>query len=262
MCVCVCGFCFLFLFLVLFLSTSGPGQKPSELRIVLLGGRNAGKSCVGNTILCAEEFVTQERTTCLRRHAEIFGEHVVVTDTPGWWCDFHACDTPAVVKSEIVRSVKLSHPGPNIFLLVIKLDSAFTEKRRSAVQEHLELLGEAAWLHTSIVFTKGEQSGAAIEDRIKRGGRPLQWVLDKCGNRYHAVDINNTNGYSIQTTAHLLGRIKQMMGASGVFNFEMEQRTLQEIENRRKALLLRAQKRLVTANPPKHIYNGELVLLF
>lgn len=224
-----------------------------------MGGRNSGKSCVGNMVICAEEFVTRERTMCLRRHADVLGKHIIVTDTPGWWCDFQACDSPELVKREIVRSITLSHPGPHIFLLVIKVDSAFTEKRRRAVQEHLELLGEAVWGHTSVLFTKGEHSNSiAIDDQIKRGGRSLQWILEKCGKRYHALDINC--GYDIKQSAHLLEKIAEMIAGGGGQHFEMEQHTLQEVEDSRSGMVMRAQQRLMRVKSQRRRLSGEWVM--
>ncbi|XP_048123868.1 GTPase IMAP family member 8 isoform X1 [Alosa alosa] len=234
----------------------GPGQPLSELRIILIGGRNSGKMCVGNTIIGAEEFVTRERTTCLRRQAKVLGKHVIVTDTPGWWCDFHASDTPELVKKEIVRSVTLSLPGPHIFLLVIKVDSAFTEKRRRAVQEHLELLGEAAWRHTCVIFTKGEHSNkVAIENHIKRGGRPLEWILEKCGKRYHALYINC--GHDMTQSVHLLEKIEVMIAGIGGLYFEMDQHILREVEDCRSGTVLRAQQRWMRVKSQRCLLSGQ-----
>ncbi|KAF6720948.1 GTPase IMAP family member 4 [Oryzias melastigma] len=95
----------------------------SQLKVVLLGGRNSGKSCVGNLILGKEEFVTKERTSCSRRLGVVAGRWITVVDTPGWWCDFSAGDTSKLVKREIVSSVSLCPPGPHVFLIVIKASS-------------------------------------------------------------------------------------------------------------------------------------------
>uniref|UniRef100_A0A672HA36 AIG1-type G domain-containing protein n=1 Tax=Salarias fasciatus TaxID=181472 RepID=A0A672HA36_SALFA len=66
---------------------------PTVPPIVLLGGRNSGKSCVGNLLLGKEEFVTRERTACSRRLGVAAGRRLTVVDTPGWWCDFGVRDT-------------------------------------------------------------------------------------------------------------------------------------------------------------------------
>lgn len=241
----------------MFLFLSGPGQQLSEIRIVLIGGRNSGKSSVGNTILCAEEFVTRERTTCLRRHGEVLGRRVIVTDTPGWWCDFQTRDTPELVKREVIRSVTLSLPGPHVFLLVVKMDSAFTEKRRRAVQEHLELLGEAAWRHTCVLFTKGEHfNDVIIEDHIKRGGRSLEWLLEKCGKRYYALNC----GYDVAQSMHLLGKVAEMIAGSGGVHFEVDRHILQKVEDCRRGTALRAQQRLMRVKSQRCLLNGEWIV--
>nr|XP_055045871.1 GTPase IMAP family member 8 [Misgurnus anguillicaudatus] len=216
----------------------------SELRIVLLGGRNSGKSLVGNTILNQEAFILQERTTCLKREVEVQGRNVIVVDTPGWWCDFTAKETPELVRTEIRRSVYLSLPGPHIFLLVAKTDSLFIEKRRRAIEEHLELLGEKVWGHTLVVFTKGKNSGdKSFEDHVKASGKPLQWLLEKCSGRFQFFDIHKTRNDT--QVMELMGKITQIVERNERCHFEMDIRTLQEMEQRKREVELKAHQRLI-----------------
>lgn len=240
----------------------------SELRIVLLGGRNSGKSLVGNTILNQEEFILQERTTCLKREVEVQGRNVIMVDTPGWWCDFTAKDTPELVRTEIRRSIYLSLPGPHIFLLVVKTDSLFIEKRRKAIEEHLELLGEKVWSHTLVVFTKGKNSGdKSFEDHVKASGKPLQWLLEKCSGRFQFFDIQRTcNDTKVM---ELMGKITQIVERNERCYFEMDKRTLQEMEQRKREVELKAHQRLIRIQNQKanvkacsyHPKNIRLVLL-
>ncbi len=215
-----------------------------ELRIILLGGRNSGKSLVGNAILNQEEFVLYERTACLERKAEVQGRSVTVVDTPGWWCDFSAQDTPELVRREIRHSVSKCHPGPHIFLLVVKTDSVFIERRRRAVEEHLELLGGAVWSHTMVLFTKGKHAGnKSFEDHVQASGKPLQWLLEKCSGRFHVFDTQET--CNATQVMELMGKIDKMLSENERYHFEMDVKTLQAIEDRKREVELQAHQRLM-----------------
>ncbi|XP_043092242.1 GTPase IMAP family member 8 [Puntigrus tetrazona] len=239
-----------------------------ELRIILLGGRNSGKNLVGNTILNQEEFVLHERTTCLKRKAEVQGRSVTVVDTPGWWCDFSAQDTPELVRREIRHSVSICHPGPHIFLLVVKTDSVFIEKRRRAIEEHVELLGEDVWNHTIVLFTKGKNSGnKSFEDHVQASGKPLKWLLEKCSGRFHVLDTQETCNPT--QVMELMGKIDKMLAEDERYQFEMDVKTLQEIKDRKREVELKAYKRLMNIQKQRstlkvhssHQQNIRLILL-
>ena len=69
---------------MLFLN-AGDVPHLSEVRIVLLGHRYAGKSSSGITILGREEFHTVRRTAqCVKRQGEVAGRQVTVVKAPGW----------------------------------------------------------------------------------------------------------------------------------------------------------------------------------
>lgn len=231
-------------------------QHLFELRIVLLGGRNSGKSFVGNTILNQEEFVLQERTTCLKRSAEVQGRNVTVVDTPGWWCDFSARDTPELVRREIRRSISLSLPGPHVFLLVIKTNSVFIEKRRRAVEEHLKLPGETVWGHTLVLFTKGKNSGdKSLEEHVRASGKPLQWLLEKCSGRFHVLDIQRT--HNATQVMELMGKIDKLVEGNERRHFKIDASTLQEMEDSKREVEVKAHQRLIRTQNQRTTIKGE-----
>uniref|UniRef100_A0A8C1WZM2 AIG1-type G domain-containing protein n=1 Tax=Cyprinus carpio TaxID=7962 RepID=A0A8C1WZM2_CYPCA len=157
-----------------------------ELRLVLLGWRWPGKSLTGNTILGREEFRLERAAEfCVKRETEVDKRKVTVIDTPGW---FSAQTTPMDYQQEMVRSVTLCPPGPHAFLLVIPV-GMFTETDRARIEENLALFGEDVWKHTMVVFTWAEiLKDKSIERHIRREGRDLQWVVDKCKKRYHVIN--------------------------------------------------------------------------
>ncbi|KAG7487398.1 hypothetical protein MATL_G00022840, partial [Megalops atlanticus] len=216
----------------------------SELNIVLLGGRYAGKSSAGNTILGREKFKSGKRTAqCVKRQGEVAGRQVTVIDTPGWWC-MTVKETSELDKQEIVRSVSLCPPGPDALLLVIKVSSSFRDIERRSVEEHLQLLSERVWRHTIVLFTRGDWLGdTTIEQRIETEGKALHWLVEKCGNRYHVLN-NEKRGDGTQVT-ELLEKTEEMVAGHGGCHYEMDRMLLQEVEEKRRAVEERAKQRLM-----------------
>ncbi|XP_063048734.1 GTPase IMAP family member 8-like, partial [Engraulis encrasicolus] len=192
-----------------FRSSPGGVLHISDMRIVLLGSRAAGKSSCGNTILGRQAFQTPRRTAkCVKRKGEREGRHITVVEAPGWLANYTVEQTPERDKQEIVLSVPLCPPGPHALLLVIRVDNTFIQAHRTAVQEHLELLGERVWSHTIVLFTYGDWLGdTSIEQHIESGGEALQWVVEKCGNRYHVLDNKKSDGDQV---TELLEKIEEM----------------------------------------------------
>ncbi|XP_010877681.2 GTPase IMAP family member 2 isoform X2 [Esox lucius] len=203
--------------------TSGSGLfHLSELRIVLLGTRTCGKSSAGNTILNREEFELTQTDQCLKRQGDVAGRRVTVVDTPGWRWNDPVEKTPELVRQEIVRSVSLCPPGPHTLLLVITLVLPFTDKDQRSVEGHLELLGKSAWSHTIVLFTYGDCLGdTTIEQHIESEGKALQWLVEKCGNRYHV--FNNENRASATQVTELLEKIEEVVAGNNEGHYEIDQ---------------------------------------
>ncbi|XP_062398153.1 uncharacterized protein LOC134088247 isoform X2 [Sardina pilchardus] len=203
-------------------SSAGGAPHISDMKIVLLGCRHAGKNSSGNTILGREEFSTSGRTAeCVKREGETPGRRITVVKAPGWRRNSTVERTPERDKQEIVLSVSLCPPGPHALLLIIEVDHSFTETHRRAVQEHMELLGERVWNHTIVLFTRGDCLGnTTIEQHIKSGGEALQWVVVKCGNRYHVVDNKKRDGGQV---TELLEKIQEMVTGNRGCPFQLKQ---------------------------------------
>ncbi|XP_042608525.1 GTPase IMAP family member 8-like isoform X1 [Cyprinus carpio] len=220
----------------------GDAQYLSELRIVLMGHKLAGKSSTGNSILGREEFDLKRSAHCVRRHGEVADRHITVIEAPGWWMNEPVEESPELLKQEILLSVSLSPPGPHTLLLIIRVDIGFKENERKVLQGHLDLLGERVWSHTIVLFTCGDSLlDTSIEQHIESEGEDLQWLLDKCGNRY--LVLNNQNRSDDTQIKQLLEKIEETVAQNNGFHFEIDRKILQEIEERRRAEEKRAEER-------------------
>ncbi|XP_056144386.1 GTPase IMAP family member 8-like [Lampris incognitus] len=212
----------------------------SHLRIVLLGGRNSGKSLVGNLILGQEEFVTQERTSCCRRLATVAGRLVTVVDTPGWWCDFRAWDTAHIIKQEIITSVSLCSPGPHVFLIVVKASSFLAGKRQKTLEEHLALLGESVWSHCMVLFTSTDCPAFRTTDMHVKA---RQWLSDKCRHKCHTL-VLRSNVVDTQVK-DVLVKIQKFVTENGNRHFEMQESILQITAEKKRQVEERALQRFL-----------------
>ncbi|KAM4598317.1 GTPase IMAP family member 8-like [Polymixia lowei] len=230
--------------------------RTSHVKIVLLGGRNSGKSSVGNLILGKEEFVTRERTTCSRRLGVVAGRWVTVVDTPGWWCDFSTQDTPELVKREIMSSVPLCLPGPHAFLIVVKASSFFSRKRQRSLEEHLALLGERVWSRCIVLFTWVDwPTRTRVEEHVHRGGGALQWLSDKCSQRcHHFVFRRDTVGTQV---TELLVKIQRLVTENGNRPFEMQESILQVIAEKTRTAGDRARQRFMKVKERRSLLREE-----
>ncbi|XP_023134747.1 GTPase IMAP family member 4 isoform X1 [Amphiprion ocellaris] len=202
-----------------------------EIRLVVVGWRWPGKSLTGNTIIGKEEFRLERAAEfCVTRQTEVDGRQVTVVDTPGW---FSAQDTPPSYKEELVRGASLCPPGPHAFLLVIPV-GMFTEVDRARIEEHVSLFGEHVWRHTIVVFTWAEiLRSISIERYIRREGKDLQWVLEKCKRRYFV--INNCIFGEHPQVGRLMEKVEKVVAEEGGYynpaEVEKEKKPLDENQN-------------------------------
>lgn len=159
-----------------------------ELRIVLMGGNIVGKTSVVNTILNIKQEKNMAKK-CVMSEGEVDKQKVILIDNPGWWPYASVKETSEPVKKEIMLSVTMCPPGPHAVLLVLRSGVAFTEAHRRSVKEHMELLGRDVWKYCIVVFSRSDWMGTStIEEHIESEGEDLQWLINKCGNRYHVLN--------------------------------------------------------------------------
>ncbi|XP_054907937.1 GTPase IMAP family member 8 [Poeciliopsis prolifica] len=232
----------------------------TAIRLVLLGAKGSGKTSALNTILGRGHSRKLSRTAqCSVGDAVVFGRQVTAVDTPGWWMNYFCNETPLFDRREMVLSLSLCPPGPHVFLLAIRVDRAFTETYRRAVQEHLELISEWTWARTILLFTFGDWLGDTTTEKfIESEGEPLRWLVEKCSNRYHVLN-NKTKGDGFQVR-ELIGKIEEVMtcGCDGSWHYEIERRELEEMKRWMKEEGERATDRLRRKEKQRLVAKSEL----
>ncbi|XP_056128103.1 GTPase IMAP family member 8-like [Rhinichthys klamathensis goyatoka] len=150
-----------------------------NLRIVLIGKSEAGKSSIGNVILGRDVFKESRTKGSEIQRGRVEDRNISIIDTPGF---FNTQLTDEEMKKQMMKSLDLSDPGPHVFLLVIRIDR-FTENVDKIVRKIHEHFGKEAFRFTMVLFTGREAMSKRewIEFRLHRKTRELlSFCEEKC----------------------------------------------------------------------------------
>ncbi|KAM9441504.1 uncharacterized protein Hap1MRO34_026486 isoform 2-T3 [Clarias gariepinus] len=184
------------------------------LRLVLLGRTGSGKSAAENTILSREgknQAATATSTSISTQQSEstqgeVAGRKVTVVDTPDWFFPELSLEK---LRQDVEHCVRQSAPGPHAFLLVIPVKQP-TGEERGMLKKMEEIFGERCWKNTMIIFSvTDELQKKNIEEFIQSGDQEVQRLLEKCGNRFHCLNIKEHGDGS--QVSELLEKIEKMV---------------------------------------------------
>ncbi|KAJ4918795.1 hypothetical protein JOQ06_021234, partial [Pogonophryne albipinna] len=152
----------------------------SELRVVLLGNSWSERSSVGNFILGWTVFNSEEEPDhCQRESGELEGKRVVVINTPDLLHSFISEDK---LTEHVNVCVRLSDPGPHVFLLLLQPEH-FTEEHKLRLCTVLNLFSDQAFYHSLILISPSREEGSGIIDKCMQHA-PLRDMIRKCRYRY------------------------------------------------------------------------------
>ncbi|XP_076145975.1 GTPase IMAP family member 8-like [Alosa pseudoharengus] len=217
-------------------------HRQHELRAVVLGGMYSGKTYLIETVLGLAKPESAKRSAHnLKNEGTVWSRKLVLVNTHGWWRNLQMTDTAEFIKQELVQSVFHCPPGPHAFILTVMIDMPFDEDNRRAVEQHMGLFGENIWKHTIVVFTRGESlMGKTIEQYIESEGKALKWVLEKCGNRYSVSDQKSKDQNQV---IQLLEKIESVVVSNSGRHFELDGKSVKQIEEKKKDIMERALAR-------------------
>ncbi|RVE69245.1 hypothetical protein OJAV_G00075860 [Oryzias javanicus] len=198
------------------------GRHPPERRLLILGGPRSGKTSSANTILGDNVFDGGAETTHSNvGQTEIYGRRVTVVDTPPWAIpsdpeddeDADTTDNGAAESDSPTRPAQsldsegpcmgaiLCPPGPHAILLVVSLPK-----------------------------------GVFIEEHIANTGEALQWLVERCGSRYHSFDNTRKETEDNTQVPELMEKVEEMITDNQGWYFEVNELILLEEEQARRAL--------------------------
>lgn len=185
-------------------------SEAQEIRIIILGSVQSGKSKLANRLLDSTEFTSQLSSTPVTKSNQTavkfrYGWGLKVTDTPGI-DDLTRTDED--IAESLADLVVRNQPGPHIFLLVIPIGPCYP-LLKNVIWKLPEIFGDGMLKHTIVVFTYSDKLSSekiTIEQFLGRDFE-LNNFVKKC-NDYISTDNLSDEVTDIQ---HLIEKIDSLV---------------------------------------------------
>ena len=136
----------------------------------------------------------------------------MVIDTPGV---FDTLLPVEELRTEVEKCIRLSVPGPHVFLLVLRLDARFTAEEKNAIEWIRENFGEKASEYTLVLFTRGEVlKEKPIEKCINQSPELKKFIQDHTAGY---VVFDNTCILNRTQVADLIEKVDEIVKSNGTY---------------------------------------------
>ncbi|XP_051251057.1 GTPase IMAP family member 8-like isoform X2 [Dicentrarchus labrax] len=156
----------------------------SELRVVLLGNSWSERSSVGNFILGETEFTEEEPDQCLTIRGQLKEKEIVLINTPDL---LHPDISQHKLTEHVKDCVRLSDPGPHVFLLVLQPED-FTEEHKLRLQSILEKFSDRSFDHSLVLISAPREKSSALKKKHMEHP-PVKDLITMC--RYRHLKLKN-----------------------------------------------------------------------
>ncbi|XP_060895093.1 golgin subfamily A member 4-like [Labrus mixtus] len=155
----------------------------SELRVVLLGNSWSERSSVGNLVLGETVFNTEEEpNSVLKEMGHIKEKDIVLINTPDL---LHPTISADKLTEHVTDCLRLSDPGPHVFLLVLQPDD-FTEEYKQRFCRVLKCFSDQSFDHSLILISTPREQGSSV-DKNDLQSQPLKDMIRECRYRYQEL---------------------------------------------------------------------------
>ncbi|XP_063050726.1 zinc finger CCCH domain-containing protein 13 [Engraulis encrasicolus] len=193
--------------------TSQEADPDPELRLILVGTIDCGKTLTADTLLCQVQTSCSPGSwrSCVLRQGRSHSRRLTLVEAPRWYWSGDRLESS--VHEETRRALTLVGPGPHCILLLIPVNQ-FTEMERRAAQQIEEVFGVGTLRRTLVLLTCGDYLlGRPVEEYLARENQGLREVVGLCGGRYHV--INNRRPEDREQVLQLLKKVESMVQGKG-----------------------------------------------
>lgn len=197
----------------------------SELRLVVLGRSGAGKTTAVRNILglqdCQQDTKDDDDDAvqeCSKHRGEAAGRQVLIVSSPAW---FGSGCKPEERAKHISSFVASSSPGPHAFLLCVPANQPADEEAK-ALDVLKKLFGPSAVSrNTIILFTHTDvlEEDEQLEEYLVTWRKDLMELVERCGERYHTLEIRSGEQEGRKAVEELLEKVEQAVMESGTQHF-------------------------------------------